>query len=165
MTMTMIMIMTSTMFVMMKHPLTMGMMLMMQTIITAMITGYMTKSFWFSYMLTMIMLSGMLVLFMYMASMASNEKFNSPAKMTMIMGTMMITSLTVSMLMDNIMKNKILKPESILSMSNDQSPELLKLFSWEMMPVTVLIVMYLLFTMIVVTYNTNVYEGPMRSKN
>nr|ACJ69505.1 NADH dehydrogenase subunit 6 [Leptopus sp. NKMT019] len=165
MTMTMIMIMTSTMFVMMKHPLTMGMMLMMQTIITAMITGYMTKSFWFSYMLTMIMLSGMLVLFMYMASMASNEKFNSPAKMTMIMGTMMITSLTVSMLMDNIMKNKILKSESILSMSNDQSPELLKLFSWEMMPVTVLIVMYLLFTMIVVTYNTNVYEGPMRSKN
>nr|WRO45048.1 NADH dehydrogenase subunit 6 [Fissocantharis tridifformis] len=57
------------------HPLSMGLNLLIQTILIALITGFMSFNFWMSYLLFLIMVGGMLILFMYMTSIASNEKF------------------------------------------------------------------------------------------
>nr|AWN56260.1 NADH dehydrogenase subunit 6 [Euschistus heros] len=83
-----VMVLLSMMMMWMNHPLSMGLILILQTIMIAMIAGFMAKSFFFSYIITIIMLSGALVLFIYMASVASNEKFNSHVK---LMGASVVT--------------------------------------------------------------------------
>nr|YP_009485679.1 NADH dehydrogenase subunit 6 [Saldula burmanica]AVZ00815.1 NADH dehydrogenase subunit 6 [Saldula burmanica] len=152
-------------FLFMKHPLSMGIVLITQTIMISMLTGTMTKSFWFSYMLVMILLSGALVLFIYMASIASNEKFYSSIflfKLT-IMLTLISTILYIKM--DSVMKYLCSESTMCMFMENEQMMNLMKLFNLQNMQLTFMMVMYLLFTMIVVVYNINIYEGPMRAKN
>nr|UPL66034.1 NADH dehydrogenase subunit 6 [Calacanthia angulosa] len=153
------------MFLFMKHPLSMGIMLIMQTFMISMLTGMMIKSFWFSYMLLMILLSGMLVLFIYMASIASNEKFYSSILMSSLMLLLIVISMITFFMLDSVIKNNINTETITLFMKNEQTITLMKMFNWQNMQMTFMLVLYLLFTMIVVTYNVNIYEGPMRAKN
>nr|YP_009172409.1 NADH dehydrogenase subunit 6 [Nepa hoffmanni]ALG35809.1 NADH dehydrogenase subunit 6 [Nepa hoffmanni] len=148
-----------------KHPLSMGMILMMFTASTAIISGMMIKSFWFSYMLFIILMGGMLVLFMYMASIASNEKMNFSMKiMLMWMTTTMIT-IPMTQLMDSTLMENMQNKMEIKIMENEQTLSLMKLFSGQSSKITMMMVTYLLLTMIIVTFIVNIYEGPMRKKN
>nr|QHD19775.1 NADH dehydrogenase subunit 6 [Rodolia quadrimaculata] len=60
----------------MKHPIMIGLIILMQTISIGWLIGSMNLNFWFSYILILITIGGLLVLFIYMTSLASNEKFN-----------------------------------------------------------------------------------------
>nr|UNA68795.1 NADH dehydrogenase subunit 6 [Leptocorisa oratoria] len=153
-----IMTMLSIMFMTLKHPLAMGMTIIAQTIIISMTTGLMMGSFWFSYILMITMLSGMLVLFMYMASIASNEKFNSSIKMTMLMMMIITTSIMYTYMMeqnDSEMISTMIMPENI-SLNN--------LFNMKHKFITMMMVMYLLFAMITVSFIVNISEGPLKIK-
>nr|YP_011017069.1 NADH dehydrogenase subunit 6 [Saldoida armata]WQB61747.1 NADH dehydrogenase subunit 6 [Saldoida armata] len=156
---------TTVMFTITKHPLSMGITLIAQTLLVSVMTGMMMNSFWFSYMLLMIVLSGMLVLFVYMASIASNEKFKSSVKNT----KMMMISITIiiiwSVMIDVVIKNNINMEKICPFMENEQTNMLSKMFSTQNMKMTLMMILYLLFTMIVVSYNTNIFEGPMRKTN
>nr|YP_009472931.1 NADH dehydrogenase subunit 6 [Macrosaldula sp. PJ-2017]AST10161.1 NADH dehydrogenase subunit 6 [Macrosaldula sp. PJ-2017] len=152
-------------FLFMKHPLSMGIVLILQTIMISMFTGTLIKSFWFSYMLVMILLSGALVLFIYMASIASNEKFYSSTKLTMTMTMFMMITIIMYFMIDEILKNNISDSINNFFMENNQTTTLIKMFNLQNMQMTLMLVVYLLFTMIVVTYNVNIYEGPMRAKS
>lgn len=57
------------------HPLAAGLVLLLQTILICGITGLFIRSFWFSYILFLIFLGGILILFIYVASLAPNEPF------------------------------------------------------------------------------------------
>nr|YP_009048949.1 NADH dehydrogenase subunit 6 [Orius sauteri]AID61660.1 NADH dehydrogenase subunit 6 [Orius sauteri] len=157
------MMISSIMFMCMKHPLSMGLMLIIQTITIAMITGEMIDSFWYSYILVISMVSGMLVLFIYMSSIASNEKFFTSTKMSIMIIILIMMSVTMmeSSIKTNIMEStttiKYLEFEQVMNMS--------KLMNSQIMMITIMMVMYLLFTMIVVSHNTNIFEGPMRKKS
>ena len=50
----------------------MGLTLLIQTILVSIISGLITKTFWFSYILFLVFLGGILVLFIYVTSLASN---------------------------------------------------------------------------------------------
>nr|YP_009694517.1 NADH dehydrogenase subunit 6 [Eurydema oleracea]QEI26502.1 NADH dehydrogenase subunit 6 [Eurydema oleracea] len=140
-----------------NHPLSMGLILIMQTLVTAIIIGYMMESFLFSYIIIIIMLSGALVLFIYMASVASNEKFNSPINMMIISCSLMIISFTLLYYLDiKYFNNNLIK--------NDQI-SLIKLFNMMTAKMTLMIIIYLLLTMIVVSNIAKVTEGPLRIKN
>nr|QEI26528.1 NADH dehydrogenase subunit 6 [Eurydema ventralis] len=140
-----------------NHPLSMGLILIMQTLITSIIIGYMMESFLFSYIIIIIMLSGALVLFIYMASVASNEKFNSPVNM-MIISFMILTISFISMYYLNI---KYFNNNLIM---NDQI-SLIKIFNMMTAKMTLMIIIYLLLTMIMVSNIAKVTEGPLRIKN
>nr|YP_002727946.1 NADH dehydrogenase subunit 6 [Orius niger]ABZ02083.1 NADH dehydrogenase subunit 6 [Orius niger] len=157
-----IMLMASIMFMCMKHPLSMGLMLIIQTIIIAMITGEMTDSFWYSYILVISMVSGMLVLFIYMSSIASNEKFFTSTKMTMATIIMLMAMILVS---NNNIETNMMKNSKIKLIEFEQMMNMAKMMSTQVMTITIMMVMYLLFTMIVVSHNTNIFEGPMRKKS
>lgn len=58
------------------HPLSAGLVLLIQTTLVAVASGTLNKTFWFSYILFLIFLGGILVLFIYVASLASNEQFS-----------------------------------------------------------------------------------------
>lgn len=63
-------------FMVIKHPLSMGAILLFQTLFIAVFSGLALPSFWYSYILILIFLGGILILFIYVASIAANEKFS-----------------------------------------------------------------------------------------
>nr|YP_010352268.1 NADH dehydrogenase subunit 6 [Reticulitermes parvus]UOL50362.1 NADH dehydrogenase subunit 6 [Reticulitermes parvus] len=153
--------MTSMMSTQMKHPLAMGMMLLMQTMMTCMISGTMYKSFWFSYILFMIMIGGMLVLFMYMTSLASNEMFHPTSKMMMIA---MILSPTLMYLMPDQTNNKEMTPHESPTKKNYMPTTTMMYISITGM-MTIMLGMYMLLTLIVVVNIINISKGPLRHTN
>nr|AQP29170.1 NADH dehydrogenase subunit 6 [Microcerotermes nr. havilandi TBRU3.18a] len=150
--------MTSLMFTQMKHPLAMGLMLLIQTTMVCLISGTMYKSFWFSYILFMIMIGGMLVLFMYMTSLASNEMFSPSNKMLtttlLILPVLLYTMPTVTnskemCLHETMSENDILTTTTVM-------------YNQTMGIMTTLLVLYMLLTLIVVVNIINVASGPLR---
>nr|YP_010570567.1 NADH dehydrogenase subunit 6 [Palomena angulosa]UZG89991.1 NADH dehydrogenase subunit 6 [Palomena angulosa] len=151
------MIIMSLIMLCLNHPLSMGLILIIQTMMTAMIVGYMMSSFLFSYIIMMIMLSGVLVLFIYMSSIASNEKFNSPIKM-------MLTSLLLFIIINYYiyMYNNLYMGDNLYV---NEVISLIKIFNTMTAQITLMMIMYLLLTMIVVSNNAKVTEGPLRMKS
>nr|AND96097.1 NADH deshydrogenase subunit 6 [Onthophagus falculatus] len=84
MIMLMIMMLCSLFIISIKHPLTMGAILLIQTINMSLYMGYLNLNYWYSYILFLIMIGGMLILFIYMTSIASNEKFSPSIKLFMM---------------------------------------------------------------------------------
>nr|UPL65711.1 NADH dehydrogenase subunit 6 [Dalader distanti] len=146
----------SLIFLWLNHPISMGIIIMANTLIVSMTIGMMMESFWFSYIIMITMMSGMLVLFIYMASVASNEKFKLSVKL-IISSTMMILIMMIIM--------QIKFDDMQMTEVKVLSPELMSLnimFNCKFKYITMLMVMYLLFTMITVSYIVNVSEGPLR---
>nr|UBI44037.1 NADH dehydrogenase subunit 6 [Eysarcoris annamita] len=149
------MVMLSFMLMMLNHPLSMGLILILQTIMTAMIIGYMIESFLFSYIIIIIMLSGALVLFIYMASVASNEKFNLSFKLSMLSMMMFILMYIISYYSStfNFFNNNKIDKMSLIKIFNTMTAQ-----------ITLMMIIYLLLTMIVVSNIAKVTEGPLRMK-
>nr|YP_011010456.1 NADH dehydrogenase subunit 6 [Xenobates argentatus]WPW47084.1 NADH dehydrogenase subunit 6 [Xenobates argentatus] len=150
----------STIIIFMNHPLSMGFIIIIQTILLSMMINMMMKYSWYSYILILTMLGGMLILFMYMASIASNEimKF-SPKIMILTIITFMVTMV--------IVKNEfmMMNYQNLMIMENQQNMSLMKLFNNKSSMLTIIMAMYLLMTMIYVIFMINTFEGPMRKKN
>nr|UQS75826.1 NADH dehydrogenase subunit 6 [Villa sp.] len=157
-------------FFKMNHPLAMGLSLLLQTVLICLITGIMTKSFWFSYILFLIFLGGMLVLFIYVTSLASNEMF-SISSIMMITFTMSISLLTLMIFF-------IDKPMMIMMINNEMNPidliksfmpennlTLNKLYNSPTNIITMMLIIYLFITLIAVVKITNVFYGPLRPMN
>nr|YP_009250672.1 NADH dehydrogenase subunit 6 [Heterotermes platycephalus]AMX23001.1 NADH dehydrogenase subunit 6 [Heterotermes platycephalus] len=153
--------MTSLMFTQMKHPLAMGMMLLLQTTLTCLISGTMYKSFWFSYILFMIMIGGMLVLFMYMTSLASNEMFSPSNKMIL---AAMITSPALMYIMPDQTNNKEMNPYNMTT-ENEITMSTTMMYNQNTGTMTILLVMYMLLTLIVVVNIISISSGPLRHVN
>nr|AFI23523.1 NADH dehydrogenase subunit 6 [Coridius chinensis] len=147
----------SIMLMWLKHPLSMGLMLICQTVIMSMIIGLSLGSFLFSYIIMIIMLSGALVLFIYMASVASNEKFQTSFKL--LMSFIVINIINIIFMSDNSNKisfiNQNIKTETLT---------LIKMYGSMSAYITMMMIMYLLLTMIVVSNIATVSEGPLRMK-
>nr|YP_009350712.1 NADH dehydrogenase subunit 6 [Microcerotermes baluchistanicus]AQP27638.1 NADH dehydrogenase subunit 6 [Microcerotermes baluchistanicus] len=149
---------TSLMFTQMKHPLAMGLMLLIQTTMVCLISGTMYKSFWFSYILFMIMIGGMLVLFMYMTSLASNEMFSPSNKM---MVTMLMILPALLYMMPTVTNNKEMCSHDTM-MENEVMTTTTVMYNQMMGTMTTLLVLYMLLTLIVVVNIINVSSGPLR---
>nr|AVJ52593.1 NADH dehydrogenase subunit 6 [Scutiphora pedicellata] len=147
----------SIMFMWMKHPMSMGFILILQTMIISIISGMMLSNFFFSYIIMIIMLSGALVLFIYMASVASNEKFKTSTSMFFTFSVTMISSMMITKNIDIM---------SYIPNNNQTYPvlSLMKLFNSMSTYVTMMMIIYLLLTMIIVSFIANTQEGPLRMK-
>nr|AYQ18955.1 NADH dehydrogenase subunit 6 [Leiochrinini sp. 2 ACP-2013] len=87
-------IMNSLMNISMKHPMSLGSTLLIQTALLTMMAGFLYMNLWYSYIMFLIMIGGLLVLFMYMTSIASNEKFLMPTKFMIIIPATIILYMT-----------------------------------------------------------------------
>nr|UEP16629.1 NADH dehydrogenase subunit 6 [Megalotomus costalis] len=140
-----------------NHPISMGITIISLTITTAMITGLYMGTFWYSYIIMITMLSGMLVLFIYMASVASNEKFKTP--ISLISSSIIIMLYGIIMYMNYeefYMENNLNENTLNLEMS------LNFLFNTKNKFLTMIMVMYLFFTMATISFIVNITEGPLR---
>nr|ASN65897.1 NADH dehydrogenase subunit 6 [Omus cazieri] len=158
-------------FLFMNHPLSMGFILLIQTILIALMSGMMTYSFWFSYMLFLIMLGGMLVLFLYMTSLASNEMFQFSMKLVYFYIIFTLLMMLMLILTDNMYMSLLLKNynyieifNNIMLMKNENLITLNKIYNIPNNMITILLINYLFITLIAVVKITNINQGPLRQK-
>ncbi|YP_009058473.1 NADH dehydrogenase subunit 6 (mitochondrion) [Musca domestica] len=150
-----------------KHPLAMGLTLLIQTILVSMISGLMTKTFWFSYILFLVFLGGMLVLFIYVTSLASNEMFTFSSKIlisSISIFFIMIISLYFidKSILLNYSNMEIQSISNLNSYMMENSLSLNKLYNYPTNLLTILLMNYLLITLIAVVKITNLFKGPLR---
>nr|AFI23471.1 NADH dehydrogenase subunit 6 [Hypselosoma matsumurae] len=159
-----IMSMMATMFPFLNHPLSMGFILIFKTLLIVIMSGIIMKSYWFSYIMFMMILGGGLILFIYMASVASNEKMTISKNMIMHSIMIMMMSLIFIFIPNKLfMQNYYMEKQALIY--NEQLMSLNKLFNKEAMMITMMMVIYLMMTMVIINFIVKIFEGPMRMKN
>nr|WEG23095.1 NADH dehydrogenase subunit 6 [Zenillia sp. 2 HNL-2023a] len=154
-------------FLFMKHPLAMGLTLLIQTLLISMLSGMISKTFWFSYILFLIFIGGMLVLFIYVTSLASNEMFSMSIKLMIISFTMFMIFMFMLYFMDKNMllqyKNTEIMPIfNLNSYITENSLSINKLYNYPTNLLTILLMNYLLITLIIIVKITKMFKGPLR---
>lgn len=154
-----------------NHPISIGLILLIQTILRCGLSGIITKNFWFSYILFLVFIGGILILFIYMASLASNEKikFNTfllTKLFRIILFTIIIIFIIDKRLLLNIFNNtEIIIFNEQIFLIKENFLRLSKLYEKPNYIIILLIINYLLLTLIVVVKITNSFLGPLRPKN
>nr|ALO71186.1 NADH deshydrogenase subunit 6 [Tasgius compressus] len=156
-------LMLSMLFIFLTHPLSMGIVLLIQTILVSLISGLLNINFWFSYILFLIMIGGMLVLFIYMTSIASNEKFSFSNWLFLFMIIMMILSIISFLFLDNFFINMINYSEKFDS-NNNFNMNLNKFLNYPSNIILFMMIIYLFITLIAVVKITDIKFGPLRQK-
>nr|YP_009166375.1 NADH dehydrogenase subunit 6 [Jankowskia athleta]ALB36922.1 NADH dehydrogenase subunit 6 [Jankowskia athleta] len=168
-----IMIILSIMMIFLNHPLSIGLMILIQTLLMCLLSGMLIKTYWFSYILFLTFLGGLLVLFIYVSSVASNEMFNLSFNMKL----MMMISLTMIMMMqiysynfENLnwmnLSNNINDNDNmmnILFFNNENKINLNKLYNNHTYLVMMMLVIYLFISLVAIVKITNIHYGPLRS--
>nr|ALO71113.1 NADH deshydrogenase subunit 6 [Pselaphinae sp. 10 EF-2015] len=145
------------MFMFLKHPLSMGMALLIQTLIISIITSMMNNLSWFSYVLFLIFIGGMLILFMYMINVASNEIINISKKMFLFTLIMPVCMYMIKYMINmNNYENLIYIFKLNLLLN--------KYYEFPNMIIMIMLIFYLLLTLIACVKIINLKYGPMRSK-
>jgi NADH-ubiquinone oxidoreductase chain 6 len=162
------------MFFLIKHPLSIGLILMIQTILIVFFSGIITKTFWFSYSLFLIFLGGILILFIYITSIASNEQFKFKiSTFNIYIGLILLFIILTYFLILNqklIFFNKIQNFENISiiitkNLTKENNLILNKIYNFPINLITILLINYLFLTLIATVKITNIFEGPLRPKN
>nr|AVM84855.1 NADH dehydrogenase subunit 6 [Anopheles gambiae]AVM85557.1 NADH dehydrogenase subunit 6 [Anopheles gambiae]AWD29556.1 NADH dehydrogenase subunit 6 [Anopheles gambiae] len=158
-------------FMQMKHPLSMGLMLLIQTFLTCLITGIYVKSFWFSYVLFLIFLGGMLILFIYVTSLSSNEMFTMSFKLTMFSLLLFSLSMVIFFILDKtlieqfIINMEMEKFSMTNNLINENILSLNKMYNFPTNLITLLLINYLFLTLLVTVKITKKFYGPLRPMN
>nr|UMB89183.1 NADH dehydrogenase subunit 6 [Coptodryas elegans] len=157
--------MISLLLIVSKNPLSKGFMLLILTITTSLSSSMMFMNSWFGYILFLIMVGGMLVAFIYMTSVASNEKFEFPKTQMIIFMQVLIMMMFIFMY--------IYMPDSMMNQSmisySQEHPTMMnmylsKIFSFPMNQLPIALMSYLFLTLIMVVKMTDFIKGPIRQK-
>lgn len=146
-------------------------MLLIQTILICLITGLITKRFWFSYILFLIFLGGILVLFIYVTSLASNEIFSLSIKLTISSFILLFILITSAFFIDKLrtslfyINNEIESLTNLYSYFTENALSLNKLYNYPTNLINILLINYLLITLIAVVKITKLFYGPLRLIN
>nr|AMB63375.1 NADH dehydrogenase subunit 6 [Polyura schreiber] len=155
-----------------NHPIPMGLLILTQTLLVCMISGMIINSYWFSYILFLIFLGGLLVLFIYMSSIASNEmmkKFSLKNKFILLFMIMFLSIISfininnLNWLNFNFNEDMINFFNMFLFFNNENHINLFKLYNEQTYFLMLMMIIYLFFTLVTVVKITNIFHGPIRS--
>nr|UFQ23942.1 NADH dehydrogenase subunit 6 [Anopheles albitarsis] len=158
-------------FMQMKHPLSMGLMLLIQTFLTCLVTSIYVKTFWFSYVLFLIFLGGMLILFIYVTSLSSNEMFSMSFSLTMIsliifsIFSILFFFIDKSLIEQFITNMEMEKLSNMNNLINENILSLNKMYNFPTNLITLLLINYLFLTLLVTVKITKKFYGPLRPMN
>nr|YP_002117968.1 NADH dehydrogenase subunit 6 [Locusta migratoria migratoria]ABX59321.1 NADH dehydrogenase subunit 6 [Locusta migratoria migratoria] len=154
-------------FMKMNHPMSIMMTIIIQTLFISMMTGTMMESFWLSYILLLTFLGGMMVLFIYITSIASNEMLKIKINSIIIIIYMMIILSTLMYNVDKMMSTEMIKNSETMNLNysinlKEMSTSLVKLYNNPTVIITIMMMIYLFITLLAVVKITNINQGPMR---
>nr|UJM44115.1 NADH dehydrogenase subunit 6 [Pseudolycoriella hygida] len=154
-------------FMFLSHPFVVGFNLLTQCMLISLVLGLMFKSFWFSYILFLIFLGGVLVMFIYVSSLASNELMNLSLKVFFyLMMTFLVIIIIFFFFFDPLNYLFMINYETELLSLNEQMNEnyyiIFKLYMIPTSHIILLLINYLFFTLVVVVKITDFFYGPIR---
>lgn len=134
-----------------------------QTILISILCGIISNLFWFSYILFLVIIGGLLVLFLYITNVASNEKFKPSKTISLIILTIIITIIW-SLYTDKFIY--YYKTSIWFNYFNKPSLEtiLIKFFNIPSNYIIIIIIIFLLLTIIITVKVTNIKKGALRQK-
>nr|AYM85048.1 NADH dehydrogenase subunit 6 [Melanoplus bivittatus] len=154
-------------FIKLNHPMSMMLFIILQTFLVGLMSGTMMESFWLSYILFLTFLGGMLVLFIYITSIASNEMFQ-PKMIIMILSfilwaiiMMMLIIMDKTMFMDFFKNMETININSSINYQ-EMTFSLEKLYNNPTFIITMMMMIYLFLALLAVVKITNINQGPIR---
>nr|YP_009434590.1 NADH dehydrogenase subunit 6 [Traulia minuta]ATE90483.1 NADH dehydrogenase subunit 6 [Traulia minuta] len=154
-------------FIKLNHPMSMTILIILQTLLVGFMMGTMMESFWLSYILFLTFLGGMLVLFIYITSIASNEMFQIKSMM-MIFTLMMWVIITLMLIyMNKMMFIDLIKSTETMNINNsinyqEMTMSLEKLYNKPTFIITMMMMIYLFLALLAVVKITNINQGSIR---
>lgn len=152
-------------FPQLTHPLSIGIALLLQTTLICSCRGIIIPSFWFSYILFLIFLGGILVLFIYVTSLASNESFSLSLTPIIIISLLLPTITLIIIFSDPLItlaNHSNLSNVYLFSTLNLTRTFTSSIYNQLTIIFTIFIVIYLLLTLFAVVKITNIFFGPLR---
>nr|YP_009261620.1 NADH dehydrogenase subunit 6 [Tyspanodes striata]AKJ25920.1 NADH dehydrogenase subunit 6 [Tyspanodes striata] len=157
-----------------SNPLSMGLMILIQTLLVCLISSINLSTYWFSYIMFLTFLGGLLVMFIYVSSIASNEYFKISFYMMMMMCIFSMFSLLLSIYtyknlywlnlnISNLEMNKFFN--YLIFFNNENKINLSKLYNNQTFLMMMMMMIYLFIALIAVVKITNIFFGPLRSTN
>lgn len=152
-----------------SSPLRIGLILLAITTIVSLATRITILSSWFSYILFLIFIGGMIVLFIYVARISPNEKFKIPTqKIITIIVIIVITILLIIRTIYYYQPWELIPSITTSNITENSKIIITKIFSAKIYnkstySTTIITILYLLITLIAVVKITNSFEGPMRN--
>nr|YP_008964137.1 NADH dehydrogenase subunit 6 [Eulimnogammarus verrucosus]AHB14324.1 NADH dehydrogenase subunit 6 [Eulimnogammarus verrucosus] len=147
-----------------KTPLMLAMLIVLQTMLVTMLIYTTLTTSWLSFILFMIVVSAMMVIFVYVSSLASNDFIT--LSHSSLMSTLYFTPLL--MLMAFFLLNSQNKPTmSQLTLSDmDLGPvACYKMYTYHTSPMTMFLIIYLLVALITVVKISETSKGTLRALN
>nr|YP_009706672.1 NADH dehydrogenase subunit 6 [Aphaena amabilis]QEP09167.1 NADH dehydrogenase subunit 6 [Aphaena amabilis] len=145
-----------------KHPMSMGSMMIIQTTLMCSNQSTLMKSSWYLYIMFLTMVGGLMIMFMYMSSIASNEKFKPSMKLLLLWMMILMTTILIN---KNDPSNEIITKMNELKLTTTEMVEeksTSKFFSMFKMNITITMMMILIITMVSVTNIASTFEGPLK---
>nr|YP_010554682.1 NADH dehydrogenase subunit 6 [Hydropsyche rhomboana]UYO79315.1 NADH dehydrogenase subunit 6 [Hydropsyche rhomboana] len=144
-----------------KNPLNMGLIILTQTLIMCLMMNFLLNFYWLSYILYLIMLGGILILFMYMCSIASNKiiQFN----LNFFLFLMLIFIYSYFFFLNSPSMNfNLIKINNLEFFLNMETLSMSKIYNNFTFKITIILIIYLFLLLIMVNMFTNSNEGPLR---
>nr|YP_009112340.1 NADH dehydrogenase subunit 6 [Angaracris rhodopa]AIY61462.1 NADH dehydrogenase subunit 6 [Angaracris rhodopa] len=154
-------------FINMNHPMLLMIMIIIQTLLIGMMMGSMMKSFWLSYILFLTFIGGMMVLFIYITSISSNEMFNIKSMSMIFITIMMLIAMIVIYSTEKIMFTEMIKSSETMNMKytmnfQEMTMSLTKLYNNPTLIITIMMMIYLFIALLAVVKINNINQGPIR---
>lgn len=157
-------------FLISKHPLGIGLILIFQTLLIRLISRINRLNFWFSYILFLIFVGGLLILFIYVISLASNEIFNFSLKILFYKISFFFRFILIIYFIDLNLINffnknsENFKLENLTILNLETSDLINKIYNFPRRIITIILIVYLFLCLIAICKIINIFEGPLRPK-
>nr|QQQ88942.1 NADH dehydrogenase subunit 6 [Hyalella cajasi] len=142
----------------MSSPLGMGVIVIIFSFFISLSMSLICATSWFSLLLFMLFLSGMMIIFMYVCSLASNEAhYYSFGAVYVVLALLMLSLIGPEI-------SGTAAVSGLLSVEVKSSFLMYKIYSFSVYLFAVMLIVYLLITLIAVVKISAVSEGPVRTK-
>nr|AKM70259.1 NADH dehydrogenase subunit 6 [Aiceona himalaica] len=154
-------IMFSIILLMMKSPLKSNLIILSQSLLLTLVINLMNKTSWISFMLFILYMSGLMIIFLYISSIAFNESFKNKINYKLIYMFIIMTMLTINMNKNIIFENFNYENNLIF----EDNFYFINMFILPNNLMIYFIMMILFFMLISIIWMLKMNKGPIRQKN
>nr|YP_010586001.1 NADH dehydrogenase subunit 6 [Agapetus zniachtl]UZZ43737.1 NADH dehydrogenase subunit 6 [Agapetus zniachtl] len=151
----------------MKHPLSLGLLLLIQSLLIAIMSGMIAFNYWFSYILFLIFLGGLLILFIYITTLIPNMIFKYNLNYFLVNSIIFILMFIFLLKFKYyfFFNSEMMTFKMFSYMENIKNLFFFKLFNNHSFKLTLMLIIYLLITLIVMLNINKPTQGPLRKMN
>lgn len=148
-----------------KHPISIGSIIIIQTINIRLIIRLILKNSWFSIILFISIIGGIIIIFTYISRIASNEKFKFSNKLLLSNLSMFILFLILNYFKINETEINNFNHNNFIQINkNEIIKSIIKFYRIKKSNLTILLILILYLTLVIVSIINYNFKGPLKIK-